>query len=257
MRFEILGCGTSTGVPVPGCECAVCSSQDAKNKRSRTAAKLTTPSGEVILFDAGIDLRMQCLQSRTLRVDGVLFTHSHSDHILGIDDLRGFNFKQRRAIQCYGTDATLREIERVFSYLFQENSGYEGGTLTSLELHRIQCLKPFTLCGEQITPFQLWHGKVPVTGFRVGGVVYATDCKTIPPESKEIMKGAKVLFLDALRYREHKTHFTIDQAVEAAGELGAESTYFVHMSHDVEYHEASRHLPPTMHFAYDGLALDI
>lgn len=257
MKIQILGCGTSTGVPVPGCTCAVCTSLDPKNNRTRTSARIITDEGKTILIDAGIDFRAQCLQNKIASIDSVLFTHHHSDHILGIDDLRGFNFIIRKAIPCYGVKTTLDEVQRIFSYLFDKDSDYKGGMLTSLELNPIEYNKPFEVCGERCIPFLLWHGTVPVTGFRFRDTVYATDCNNIPQESKEIMQGAKLLFLDGLRYREHYTHFTIPQAVTVADELGIEQTYLIHMSHDVEYAEANRNLPAHVQLAYDGLTLSV
>lgn len=256
MKLTILGCGTSTGVPVPGCPCPVCTSGDPKNQRLRTSAMITTDAGRVILLDAGIDLRTQALSRGIRRVDAVLFTHSHSDHILGVDDLRCFNFIQQTKIDCYGADKTLNEIERIFQYLFN-SSDYEGGLLADLTMHRIDHFQPFTVQDIAITPFLLMHGKMPVTGFRVGDVVYATDCNYIPDESKEIMRGARYLFLDGLRYKKHRTHFTIDEAVAAAEELQAEQTYLIHMSHDIDYYEANKKLPSHIQIGYDGLEIEI
>lgn len=257
MQFQVLGCGTSTGVPVPGCQCDVCSSSNPKNNRLRTSGRLILDSGECILFDAGNDLRAQCLQFNITRIDAILFTHYHSDHILGIHELRAFQFLYKQPIPCYGNEQTFHEIERIFSYLFTPDPDYEGGMLTSLTLNRIQHAKPFTVFQETITPFPLFHGKVPVIGYRVRDFVYATDCNVIPPESKEIMRGAKVLILDGLRHRPHKTHFTISEAAAMAAELEAENTYLIHMSHDVEYEETQRLLPPNVQLAYDGLTIHL
>lgn len=257
MKLRILGCGTSTGVPVPGCHCPVCTSGDPKNERLRTSALFTGDDGHSVLIDAGTDLRSQALKHGVKRVDSVLFTHSHSDHILGVDDLRCFNFIQRSTINCYGTDKTLLEIERLFSYIFNSDSDYEGGLLADLSMHRIHDYKPFSIGTTTIVPLLLWHGRMPVTGFRIGDFVYATDCNSIPEESKQIMRGAKYLFLDGLRYREHKTHFTVDEAVAISHELEAEMTYLIHMSHDIDYKSASASLPPTVQLAFDGLEITL
>ncbi len=256
MKLKVLGCGTSTGVPVPGCPCAVCTSGDPKNVRLRTSSIITTNDNRTILIDAGIDLRAQALKHGITRVDSVLFTHSHSDHILGVDDLRCFNFIQKKPIPCFGVDKTLSEIQRIFTYLFSETD-YEGGLLADLTMQRIEHYKPFVAENVEVTPFLLMHGKMPVTGYRFGDFVYATDCKTIPEESKSVMKGARCLLLDGLRYREHKTHLTIDEAVEIAHELNAEQTYLIHMSHDIDYHLANKKLPSNIQIAFDGLEIDL
>ena len=257
MQFQVLGCGTSTGVPVLGCGCAVCTSPNPKNRRFRTAGRIITDSGKTIIIDTGIDFRMQCLQNKIDSVDAVLFTHHHSDHILGVDDLRGFNFLRPTAIPCFAGEETLTEIKRVFAYLFSRDPNYEGGTLTNLALTPIVPGIPFELFGETIIPFQLWHGKFPVTGYRVRDVVYATDCNVVPQEAKETMAGAQYLFLDALRYRAHKTHLTVEQAIVIAQELKAAQTYFIHMSHDVDYDAGNQMLPPGIEFAYDGLTVSV
>jgi phosphoribosyl 1,2-cyclic phosphate phosphodiesterase len=257
ISFTVLGCGTSTGVPVPGCPCPVCTSGDPKNRRLRTSGVLRLSGGETILIDAGTDLRQQALEQKLHSIDAILFTHQHSDHILGIDDLRCFNFHRPAPIPAFGTDTTLVEIEVTFRYLFQHNHDYLGGLLTQIQLHRIEHGKSFECLGETVTPFLLWHGPIPVTGFRIRDFVYATDCNRIPPESIDIMTGAKVLFLDALRHRPHKTHFTIAEAISTAEQLKAQQTYFIHMSHDIDYHPESEKLPPGISYAYDGLTVEI
>ena len=255
--FTVLGCGTSTGVPVPGCPCDICTGKNPKNRRLRTSGFLTLPTGENILIDAGTDLRQQALEQNLTRIDAILFTHQHSDHILGVDDLRCFNFHRKEAIPAYGTDATLKEIEITFRYLFEKNDDYQGGLLAKIDLHRIKIGVPFLCCGETVTPFLLWHGPIPVTGFRIRDFVYATDCNAIPSESLDIMKGAQVLMLDALRHRPHRTHFTVEDAVNAAHTIQAKQTYLIHMSHDIDYATENPLLPSGISYAYDGLRIEI
>lgn len=256
MKLTILGCGTSTGVPVPGCRCRVCTSDNPKNTRLRTSALISLDSGENILVDSGPDLRQQALKHDVRRVDAVLYTHSHADHILGLDDLKSFNFVSGKAIPCYGSHQSLAEIKRVFAYTFQEASGYEGGMLTQLTLNEIDHESDIQVCGLTITPFRLEHGKMTVTGYRFGDLAYATDCNNIPTESLKKLSGLKTLILDGLRHEPHRTHFTIPKAIEAAAAVGAEKTFLTHMTHTVDYDEESSRLPPNISLAYDGLEID-
>ncbi|MCO6432005.1 MAG: MBL fold metallo-hydrolase [Deltaproteobacteria bacterium] len=255
MIFKILGCGTSTGVPLPGCKCAVCLSKNPKNWRSRTSAVIKARSDFNVLIDTSTDLRYQSLTHGVEHVNAVLYTHAHADHILGLDDLRSFNFTQRQIIPCYGTRKTLSEIKRCFYYIFEPDQEYEGGMLPQVSLNPIEHYRPFNLEAISVQPFLLMHGRTEVTGFRIGGLAYATDCNSIPNRSWELLKNLDCLVLDALRYEPHNTHFTIDQAIAIAEELKPARTYLVHMSHTVDYDEASRKLPEGIELAYDGLEI--
>ncbi|MDZ4786596.1 MAG: MBL fold metallo-hydrolase [bacterium] len=257
MILKILGCGTSTGVPIPGCQCKVCTSGKSTNNRSRTSAILIKEDGKGILIDASTDLRYQSLKWNIKRVDAVLYTHSHADHILGTDDLRCFNFVNQNVIPCYGSKSTLDRIKSFFDYIFSPDPNYEGGLLAQLSLHEIDEVSPFSLLDIQIKPFKLHHGSTQVTGFRFGDLAYATDCKVIPAESKEIIKGVKNLVLDGLRFKNHKTHLTIDEAIVLAEEIGAEKTYLTHMTHDLDYDELLLKLPKHIEPAYDGLEIPV
>ena len=256
MKLTILGCGTSTGVPIPGCSCAVCTSTDTRNSRTRTSALLTHKRSS-ILIDAGIDLRQQALREKINSIDAVLYTHAHSDHILGTDDLRVFNFKKKEPIPCYGTKATLQGVQQTFPYIFSPESNYQGGMLPKLTLNEIEPLKGFETEGIRILPFEMEHGSVTVTGFRIEDLVYATDCKKIPTESKDIMHDAEVLVLDGLRFEEHNTHLTIDEAIALSEELHAKQTYLVHMTHTIDYATVNALLPETVALAYDGLQIEL
>lgn len=253
MLLKILGCGTSTGVPIPGCDCAVCLSTHPRNQRDRTSAIITGPDGCTVLIDAGPDLRQQALRWKVRRVDSVLFTHAHADHILGIEDLRGFNFVHRKAIPCYGSNETLASIRNVFHYVFNPDPNYEGGMLVKLTTHQVSPLQEFEASGIPFLPFTVMHGSLPVLGFRVGSLAYATDCNFIPEESIAQLQGLKYLFLDGLRYEQHSTHFTIPAAIEIAKRIGAEQTYLVHMTHSIDYETVTRQLPGGIALAYDGL----
>lgn len=253
MIFQLLGSGTSTGVPIPGCQCEVCRSTNPRNNRTRTSALIRVHENYNIVIDTSTDFRYQALRSNLNCVNAVLYTHAHADHILGMDDLRGFNFIQRSQIPCYGTPATLKEIKRCFSYIFNQDQDYEGGLLPQLALHEIHDYEPFNVDSIRIQPFHLLHGKANVTGYRIGKLAYATDCNHIPPKSMELLKDLDVLFLDGLRFQGHSTHFTIPQAIKIAQELGVKKTYLLHTTHTVEYEEVSRSLPEGIELAYDGL----
>lgn len=256
MRCIVLGCGTSTGVPIPGCRCAVCTSGDPKNFRDRTSALIQTNKGLNILIDASTDLRHQALKWDVQRVDAVFFTHAHADHTSGLDDLRSFNFVSRTKIPCYGTKRTLDEIRHRYDYVFASNPHYEGGMLPQLELIEIEYEKPFILAEEKVVAVEVLHGQLSVAALRISGLAYVTDCKVIPENSKKYLTDAEYLLLDGLQYELHKTHLDIPAAIEYARELNARRTYLIHMTHTVDYATTNAQLPESIELAYDGLAFD-
>lgn len=255
MRFTLLGSGTSTGVPIAGCQCPVCQSKHPRNFRNRTAALIELPSGFTILVDAGPDLRHQCIANGVTRIDAVLYTHGHADHILGTDDLRSFNFILRKRIDCYGTEETLASLRRSFSYIFDPEPLYLGGMLAQLDLH------PFAPEGElrineaTFTVFSLPHGNVNVTGFRLGDLAYLTDFKGLPATAEPTLRGVKHLFIDGIRFEPHSTHNSINEAIEIAQRVGAQRTYLIHTTHSVDYETVNAALPEGVELGYDGLAL--
>ncbi len=255
LKLKILGCGTSTGVPLPGCECNICLSDNPKNKRNRTSALITTSKGFNILIDAGTDFRQQAIEFKIKKIDSVIFTHAHSDHILGVEDLRGFYFKHKQEIPLLGTKKTLDDIKRVFYYLFGKNDEYKGGTLLQVSTKEIDFYQTIQIHDLEIKTFKLMHGSMPVMGFRFGDISYATDCNNIPSESLKIIKGSKYLILDALRERSHGTHYSINEATELAKEIGAEKTYFIHMTHSIDYDACMATLPKGVELAWDGLEI--
>ena len=256
MKFTLLGCGTSTGVPLPGCVCKVCTSGHPKNHRDRTSACITLDDGRVILIDAGPDLRYQALKHKVQRVDSVLFTHAHADHILGIDDLRSFNFSSKKRISCYGSKETLDPITDSFSYIFRPRPGYAGGMVAQLDPHEISNDSLTEIEGLAFTLFPLVHGTMTVTGFRVGELGYATDFDEMSERAMRVLKGVKYLFIDGLRFEPHNTHITITKAVEIAQKLNAQRTYIIHTTHTIDYDETNAVLPAGIELGYDGLSFD-
>jgi phosphoribosyl 1,2-cyclic phosphate phosphodiesterase len=252
MRVTLLGTGTSTGVPVIGCHCAVCTSTDPRNRRLRPGVRLELPAGTAIV-DTPTDLRQQALFYGLDRVDAVLYTHGHADHILGLDEIRVYNFRQRSSIPCYGPATAIAAIRRTFAYAFEE--GQEGGGKPRIELVPIGP-DPFALLGAEILPVPVLHGDLEVYGYRLGPFAYVTDVSFIPEASFARLAGVELLVLGALRYRPHTTHFSIPEAIEAARRIGARRTLFTHIAHDVDHGAPSEPLPPGVELAHDGLVFD-
>lgn len=251
MKLVILGSGTSTGVPMVGCSCPVCASQDPHDKRSRTSL-LVESEGRTIIVDTSTDLRQQALREQIRRIDAVLFTHSHADHVNGIDDLRGFHFIHRNIVPCYGDFATIAEIIDRFPYIFKglETEGYAP----LLEAHTIA--SPFDLFGCRITPVPLIHGHLRSTGYRFNNAAYLTDCSALPQSSLPLLSGLDLLIIDALRYTPHENHFNIDEALQVIHEIRPGRAVLTHLTHEVS-HNASKSLPPGAEFAYDGMTFDL
>ena len=248
----MLGSGTSTGVPVIGCGCAVCRSSDPRNRRTRPGLRLDLAGGTVVV-DTSPDFREQALRFALERVDAVLYTHAHADHVFGLDDLRIYNFRQRAAIPCFGSPETIARLRQIFAYVFEE--GQEGGGKPKLEL--VPVTAPFELLGERVVPVPVMHGDMPVLGFRVGSFAVVTDVSSIPPASYEAVAGVEVLVLSALRYRAHPTHFSIEEALAAARRIGARRTILTHLAHDVDHGDVRVPLPPGVELGHDGLVVEL
>lgn len=252
MRVTFLGTGTSHGVPVIACECSVCQSKDPRNHRTRTSCWVEI-DGLSLVIDTGPEFRLQALANGLRWVDAVLFTHSHADHIFGLDDIRRFNWLRGGAIPCYGLAETLKDIRRVYQYVFEETQ--VGGGKPMIELIPIN--GDFEVRGVLIKPLLVYHGRLPVLGYRLRNFAWVTDVNYIPPETLARLKGVEILVLGALRPKPHPTHFSIPEAVAMAQKIGARQTYLVHMTHDVDHETTNRSLPPEVQLAYDGLQLDL
>ena len=253
MKVTFLGTGTSQGVPIITCTCAVCSSTDPRDNRLRTSVLIETEHTNIVL-DTGPDFRQQMLRENVHKVDAILFTHGHKDHTAGFDDIRGFNWKTKEAMEVYANEEVEIVLKRDFHYAFAEHK-YPG--VPNLNLNVIQN-KNFMIRDVAITPIEVLHYKLPVFGYRIGNFSYITDANFISDSEKEKLKGSKVLVLNALRKSEHISHFTLDQAVAIAQEIGAEQTYLIHMSHQMGLHsDIDQELPEGINLAYDGLAVNL
>lgn len=252
LRITMLGSGTSTGVPVIGCTCGVCRSSDPRNRRLRPGLKIELDRG-TILVDAPTDLREQLLRFGLERLDAVLFTHPHADHIFGLDDLRIFNFRQQAPIPCFGSASTLSAIRRTFAYAFED--GQEGGGRPKLELNPIDGAAE--ICGLRVVPIPVWHGEMPVLGYRLGAFAYVTDVSRIPDSSAALLTDLDVLILGALRYRPHPTHFSIPEALEVVERLQPRRTVLTHLAHDVDHGDPAVPLPAGVEFGFDGLVVEL
>ena len=254
MRLTFLGTGTSMGVPVIGCHCDVCKSLDPRNKRLRTSALLEVGTLN-ILFDAGPDLRQQALAAGIVRLDAVLLTHAHADHIAGLDDLRPLNFAQHSAIPLYGTVSTLAFIRERFGYAFTDTS--KGSSKPALELVEIDHNQCFAIGSVLIKSFDVQHGTWMITGYRIGGLGYVTDASAIPVSSRLQLRDLDVLVLNALATDPHPTHLSLSQAVSLIEELRPRRALLVHMSHRVEHTSTNALLPDNVQLAYDGQTIEI
>jgi len=252
LDMTILGSGTSTGIPVVGCDCDVCRSDDTKNLRTRCSALLSF-AGHNILIDTSTDLRQQALREDIRKIDAVLYTHCHADHVHGIDDLRSFNLRSGDAIPIYGTPETLRRIAFLFEYIFAEQTPY--GYTPQLVARTVE--GPFQLYGLTFEPIPMFHGGLEVFGYRCGPMAYLTDCNEIPDSSISLLNNLQVLVLDGLRFKPHPTHFNIDQAIEMAGRIAAKRTLLTHLSHDVDHTQHGAELPAGIEFAYDGQRISL
>jgi phosphoribosyl 1,2-cyclic phosphate phosphodiesterase len=251
VNVTFLGSGTSHGVPMIGCACAVCRSTDPRDRRTRTSI-LVDLDGFHLLVDTSTDLRAQALREGLDRVDAVFYTHAHADHVFGFDELRRFNHLSRKPLNAYGDAATLDAIRRTFAYAYDPDAP-RGGGVPHVDLHEVS--GPFTLGGHTVTPVPVMHGTTPVNGLRIGTFAYVTDCNDIPPASMALLDGVDVLVIDALRHKPHPTHFTVAGALEVVAAIAPRQAYFTHMAHDLPHAETCAALPAGVTLAYDGLVI--
>jgi phosphoribosyl 1,2-cyclic phosphate phosphodiesterase len=253
VKITFLGTGTSHGVPMIGCRCATCLSDDPRDKRWRPSVLVEATGGPTLLIDTSPDLRAQALRFGFTRIDAILYTHSHADHILGLDEVRRFNMLQRAPIPCFGDAPTIGDLRRTFAYAFDPDTPVGGG------LPRIET---FTIAGDfcygglTIRPVRIMHGERPIFGFRIGSFAYLTDCSGIPDAAWPHVADLEYLVLGALREKPHPTHFSLSEAVEAAGRAAARQTYLTHMCHDLPHAATCARLPPSVQLAYDGLTFE-
>lgn len=277
LRFLFLGTGTSAGVPAIACDCAVCTSDDPRDSRLRTAAAVlwTDPTGHerVVLLDAGPDLRQQALRHNLQRCDAVFITHNHVDHTWGLDEIRRFNAVMRQPIDVFADAKTHDDLRRVYRHVFDREHNINDSFVAHVIPRLLEPKKPVDLFGLRFTPIPLLHGKLPVLGFRIEAIgnrqwamgeegksgplplAYCTDVSAIPTESWKLLTGLDTLVLDALRFRKHPTHLTIDDACVVSERVGARQTWFIHIAHDVKHADADPELPEGVSLAYDGLTL--
>lgn len=255
LELVILGSGTSFGVPMVGCNCDVCRSTDTRDRRTRAAAWLCGPDVS-ILFDAGPDLRQQCLAQRLTSLDAVLLTHTHADHLHGLDDLRAFTQRAKRPLPLFASADDAKQVRQKFAYIFEDNMDRFGWGIPRLEMHEIAA-EPFVVAGLSVQPVPLLHGPWQTTGYRIGSMAYLTDCSQIPESSWALLEGLDLLVIDALRWRTHPTHLSIDESLAVAERLRPKRMVLTHLSHEVSHAQDSPKLPSGVQFAYDGMRLEL
>lgn len=268
LELLFLGTGTSAGVPMIGCDCAVCRSDDPRDRRTRPSILVRYPDATAtdaptrsLLIDTTPELREQALRHRLDRIDAVIYTHAHADHILGIDDLRRFNAVMQSALDVYAEPTVLERLQNMFSYIFQPQNNINPTFVANLITHPIDADEPLDLFGARWTPLRLLHGRLPILGYRIDlagrSIAYCTDVSSIPPETRPLLENIEVLVIDALRYRHHPTHMTVEHALEVIERLGVGRAYLTHIAHDISHAELSARLPEHVRLGYDGLCVTL
>ncbi len=253
MQLTMLGVGSSAGTPVVCCNCATCLSDNPRNKRTRCSSLITLDSGENILIDTGPDLRNQSLRENIKRVDAVLYTHTHADHLHGIDDLRAFCVIQRSQIPLYAKEDAVLHITQKFGYTLRDPSDF--WEMPVLRAETIDA--PFELFGTTVTPIPVMHGRSQIFGYRIGNIAYMTDVSEIPESSFPLLEGLDIVLLDCLREKSHPTHINIEQSISYISRIRAKQSYLIHMTHELEYASLSKKLPKDVFVGFDGLKLSV
>jgi phosphoribosyl 1,2-cyclic phosphate phosphodiesterase len=258
MKLTFLGTGTSFGVPMLGCHCAVCRSPDPRDRRSRVGAVVESNANTRILIDTPPELRLQLITAGIDRVDAVLYTHDHADHIHGIDDLRAMTVRRAGPLPLYGSAETLSSLAKKFTYIFDENfRPLPGTSKPELRAHPIEPGRAFTVGELEVVPIEIPHGAIGVLAFRIGPLAYITDAKSVPSDAIDQLRGARVLVINALFRTEHPSHLSIPEAIAVARELGVERTYLTHLTHDNFHADLEAELPRGVAPAFDGLTVRI
>jgi phosphoribosyl 1,2-cyclic phosphate phosphodiesterase len=254
MKITFLGTGTSQGVPVIACDCEVCLSTNQKDKRLRSSVLIESEETTVVI-DTGPDFRQQMLREQVQKLDAVVYTHEHKDHVAGMDDVRAFNYKQKKDMDIYASSRVQEALIREFPYVFSE---YKYPGVPQVKLHTVELGEPFSIGDLELEAIEVMHYKLPVYAYRIADFAYVTDANYIGEEEKEKLKGCEVLVINALRRKEHISHFTLDQALAMIEELKPQRAYLTHISHYMGLHnEVSKELPPNVEIAYDGLQLSL
>ncbi len=253
MQLTILGAGSSAGTPVVGCNCHTCLSENPRNRRTRCSSMITLDSGENILIDTGPDLRYQSLREGITRVDAVLYTHTHADHLHGIDDLRSFCQINRRQIPLYARIDAADHIKSKFGYTLREPSNFWD--LPVLGITDVNA--PFDLLGEKVIPIPVMHGRIEIFGYRIGNIAYMTDVSSIPEASFTLLQDLDLLLLDCLRTEKHPTHINIEQSLAYIGQIKAKQNVLIHMTHELEYETLTQKLPKNVAVGYDGMKIQV
>jgi phosphoribosyl 1,2-cyclic phosphate phosphodiesterase len=258
--ITLLGTGTSAGVPMIGCTCPVCQSHDPRDHRDRAAAMVDYPDPEgrtrTVLIDTSPELRQQMIRHQVMRIDGVVYTHNHADHVFGIDDLRRFNAVQGRAIDIFAEPGIVDWLRRTYPYIFDPGKNVNQSFVPMLIPQPIEAGQPFNIAGGRWRPFRLMHGRLPILGFRLGAMAYCTDVSTVPNETYPELDDLDVLIIDALRYRHHPTHMTVEQALQVVDDVKPRRAYLTHIAHDIKHSELEPKLPEHVYLGYDGLVIE-
>lgn len=255
LKITILGSGTSTGVPTLGCKCETCSSDDPRDTRLRTSIMVESKNSRIII-DSSVDFRQQMIREKVDRIDAIIYTHQHFDHIGGFDDIRGYNFSMQESIPIYLNQMTLEHLKTVFPYAFGK-SIQKGGGVPEINAHIIEPYKKFNINDLEIEPIALMHGKLEILGFKIKDFAYCTDTNFIPENSNNKLMNLKLLILDALRPEKHTTHYNLQEAIEKAKELNSMQTIFIHIAHQMKHSKVEKILPKNIKLSYDGMKIEI